>query len=520
MTGSILEKIRAAENLPSLPMVAVQVLRLSQSDASISGIATVIEKDPALASKILKVANSSLFGMPRQISSVQQAMVILGLRTVKVLALTFSLVEAVQNQEAGGFDHQAFWRTSLTNAVSARLLAHHLKSPQPDEAFVTALLTDIGMLAAFHADRQAYREVLAESASRDLPVHVVEQERFGATHEFFSSQLLDAWGLPDKMVAAVARHHQPHDDTVKTNPEPGDLVRIVAAAVMIGDMFCSPRGPAQLAEVSIKIPQIVPISALELQVLLHLLNKQVQQTAATCAIDIGPTRSYKDLQAEAVVQLAKLTMATELERAQLAAREQELSNQNRSLARKAATDGLTGIANRIALEEHLDSLCRTVVPEGRTIGMLLLDIDRFKKLNDTFGHQTGDTALSRVGEYLRAINSPRHFTARYGGEELAVVVCDTTLGELSQLAEKIRLDIQQIRFPFNGRYIALTVSVGGAILDSACGDPTPNTLVSHADRCLYQAKEGGRNRAICGENHAGVSHLHRTPPRITPATLR
>lgn len=500
MPSGMLEKIRACDNLPSLPVVAVEVLKLVRSeDASAAEIARVIEHDPALASKLLKVANSAMFGMPRQICSVQQAMVVLGTRTVKVMALTFSLAEAVQGNERADFDYQTFWRRSLTSAVAGRLLAKQTRQAHPDEVFVMALLSDIGMLAAFHADPEAYRAVLAECEAGLQPIHVVEYKHFGATHSAFSSHLLDTWGLPEVMIAAIARHHQDPPEMLATGVPVDAATRCVAAAAMIGDLFCSPGGAGELPRISAQIPPLLGISDADLQQTLHVLQKQVQEAASVWAIDIGKARSYKDIQAEAVVQMAKLTMAAELERAQLAVREQELHSQNRTLARKAATDGLTGIANRVALEEHLAEACSTLIPEGRSVGMLLMDLDRFKKLNDTFGHQAGDNALRLMGDCLRGLDDERCLTARYGGEEFALVLLDATQDELRDLAEEIRLRVQRMRIPVKEREIGITVSIGVGLIHRSCGEATPAGLIARADRCLYQAKETGRNRVSCGE---------------------
>jgi len=216
MSHPILNKIRSADSLPSLPAVAVQVLQLIHSDnVSTAKIAHVIEHDPALTSKILKVANSSLFGMTRQISSVQQAVVVLGLRTIKVMALTFSLVETINDNDPGTLDYREYWRRSLTIAVAARLLGAHVPSCQPDELFVTALLSDIGILAAFHADRQAYRQVLTDTNAAGVPIHMIEQRHFGTTHEQFSCMLLDSWGLPNQMVEAIGHHHNDPEQLIQ-----------------------------------------------------------------------------------------------------------------------------------------------------------------------------------------------------------------------------------------------------------------------------------------------------------------
>src|SRR4029078_10488211 len=136
----MLEKVRQADNLPSLPAVAMQVLKMTQADdCSVAEIARVIQQDPALTGRLLKIVNSSLFGLSRKISSLPQATVVLGLRTVKVMVLSFSLVDTMQKRRPGGFDYAGYWRRSLTTAVASRLLAERVRRPLTDEAFVCGL---------------------------------------------------------------------------------------------------------------------------------------------------------------------------------------------------------------------------------------------------------------------------------------------------------------------------------------------------------------------------------------------
>jgi diguanylate cyclase (GGDEF)-like protein len=503
MAVSILERLSAEEDLPSLPAVALQVLRLVHSDrASMADIARAMEHDPALTSRILKVANSSLFGMPRQVSSLQQAAVVLGMRTVKVMALTFSLVESMRGEENGGLDYRLFWQRSLTTAVAARLLARHSLACPEDDAFVTALLSDIGIPTAYRADPETYCRVLAEQAVCAEPIQVVERRHWGVSHEECSRHLLNMWGLPQRMADAVGlHHHAPRDLMGIEDLETRGLARTLGAAAIMTELFCSPEGASRLEASQKSILLLVGIEESELREVLESLHEEVDRTATLWDIDIPATRPYKDIQAEALVQLARLTMTAELERAQLAAREQELDRQNRDLTQQATTDVLTGTTNRAGFEATLARAFDEMAAGGPPVGMLLLDLDRFKRINDTFGHQVGDAALRMVGERLRALTDDRHLAARYGGEEFAVVVRAAKPDELYGLAERIRVSLQQIRVPAKDGDIHITVSIGGAI---SCGlpDGTPEQLIARVDECLYEAKRHGRNRVVCDRCNA------------------
>jgi diguanylate cyclase (GGDEF)-like protein len=510
MTAPLLEKIRSADNLPSPPMVAIQVLELMQhGEVSAADLAAVIQQDPAMTGRMLKVANSSLFGQSGRIGSLQQAMVVLGMRTVKVMVLSFSLVDTVSDIEFEAFDYAGFWRRSLTTAVAARLIASDVHKPLADTAFVAGLLADIGILAAIQCAPEDYTPVVDLHALGELPLYTIEQDMFGVTHAAISGTLLAHWSLPKGLIHSVTTHHASNETADKAIETPQQLNRIVRSAAWVAEVFCEPSQTAQLDAVKDGIKNELQLDDTSLDQILTELNQHVRQTASVFCLDIGQTRSYQQIQAEAVAQLARLSMTSELERAEIERREaaaqqqvKDLNHQNADLQRKASTDSLTGVANRAAFDQQLAQACQAAAEENDPIGLIMLDIDRFKKLNDTFGHQIGDEALRQVGNCLKAVENDTTFVSRYGGEEFALIVAQSTEQSIRQLAEEIREAIQQLRIDHGERKLTLTASFGGTHVEPACQPVDLNTLIRTADQCLYHAKQSGRNRVVVREINA------------------
>jgi len=512
MPVPILEKIRKADNLPSLPTVAVRVLQMTQADdLSIPDIADVIQQDPALTAKILRLVNSSLFGMSREISSLPQAMVVLGLRTVKVMVLSFSLVDTMNENKPGGFDYSLYWRRSLTTAVIGRLLAERLQRSLGEEAFVGGLLCDIGILGAVHAARDLYAPALEQYQNSSQTCQEAEQEVLGVTHEQMGGDLLNHWGLPTELYEAVASHHQPISAKTSNQPTHALLTRILRAAAQLADLFVADTHAGQLDTVKQEIVEGLQIGGNILHEVLEKLDAHVKETASLFALEIGETLDYQQIQANAMVQLTNLSMTAELERAQTAqqaeqAKQQvaELNDQNRQLAEQATTDALTGVANRAALEQRLVKDCERCLADHKPIGLIMMDLDRFKKLNDTFGHQTGDEALKLVGSVLHQVVTETQFVARYGGEEFVLLAVDVTARQLRALAEEIRLSVAKLRIPYGKKYIAITISLGAAHMNPDDPELTPKNLLKRADMCLYEAKNNGRNRVVCADSRQAV----------------
>ncbi|MBV9078065.1 MAG: diguanylate cyclase, partial [Methylobacteriaceae bacterium] len=162
----------------------------------------------------------------------------------------------------------------------------------------------------------------------------------------------------------------------------------------------------------------------------------------------------------------------------------------------AVTDGLTGLHNRRYLDQHLATLFEETRRRGSELAVLLLDIDRFKSINDTCGHDAGDEVLKEFAHRIRAMTRGIDLVARYGGEEVVVVIPDASLEEARFIAERIREKVGVLPFAVNRRtrHLGVTVSIGVAAREG--GDSSPLEMLKRADAALYQAKGDGRNRVV------------------------
>ncbi|MDR3496166.1 MAG: PleD family two-component system response regulator [Ancalomicrobiaceae bacterium] len=162
----------------------------------------------------------------------------------------------------------------------------------------------------------------------------------------------------------------------------------------------------------------------------------------------------------------------------------------------AATDGLTGLYNRRYLMSHLSGFVDQSAERARPMAVLIVDIDFFKRINDTYGHDAGDEVLREFSQRMRANIRGMDLVARFGGEEFVVVMPDTDLGLAQGIAERLRQTVAGQPFSVSGGASAVdvTISVGIATFDR--GDDTPDTMLKRADTALYRAKRDGRNRVV------------------------
>jgi two-component system cell cycle response regulator len=163
----------------------------------------------------------------------------------------------------------------------------------------------------------------------------------------------------------------------------------------------------------------------------------------------------------------------------------------------AITDALTGLHNRRYMESHLGTLVEQAAARGKPLSILVLDIDFFKAVNDTYGHSAGDEVLKEFSQRLKKAVRGIDLACRYGGEEFVVVMPDTDIGVATMVAERLRRRIASEPFPINqnSRTVQATISIGIAAMHS-CDDKAAD-IVKRADQALYRAKRDGRNRICC-----------------------
>jgi len=200
--------------------------------------------------------------------------------------------------------------------------------------------------------------------------------------------------------------------------------------------------------------------------------------------------------------LARLDLHVRLRRLQA-----ELREKNATLARLSTTDPVTGLRNRRYVTEFLSLEVLRAVRYHTPLAVLLLDLDHFKRVNDTHGHRVGDSVLQVVADTLRASLRATDIAGRYGGEEFLVVLPQTDLAGAGVLAERVRVAIEETAIDLGGAEpLSVTVSVGVAALDES--GRSAEQLVERADAALYSAKDAGRN---CVSDAARPSGL--TAPR-------
>ncbi|MEM7308210.1 MAG: GGDEF domain-containing protein [Planctomycetota bacterium] len=501
MTGLTFEKtlpeaIARAENLPSPPAVAVEVLRLCEDErTTLDDLAGAVQKDPALAAKMLKLANSSLFSLGHDVSTMKHAAMVLGMKTVKLLSLSFSLAQSLPKEGKPNFDYAAYWHRSLTAAVAGRSLAKRLGQPFLDEAFLCGLLSHLGQLVLAECLNELYSDVLA-SAEEGYPTGVEEQAQLGFSHSDVAGTLLSSWNLPELICLPVAFFERADELPDGAADETRELTRILATTAHVVGLFCRPSGSAHLSALEELCEPYLGMDRAELEAFLVDLEPAIHETADMLSISLPQSESHGDILNRARAKMVDISLNTSADLQTAERRASTLESENRELARRATTDKLTGLPNRAAfdarLAEEIDRRLRGGI--SRALGLVIFDVDHFKSFNDEHGHQAGDAVLERIGRVVREITRKSDFAARYGGEEFCIVLPQTTPYFLRMVSNRVREAIEREVIEFEGEELRVTASFGGACLSQPTSPQDGPVLLKLADQLLYRAKENGRNR--------------------------
>jgi diguanylate cyclase (GGDEF)-like protein len=508
---ALLEAILTSKELPTIPLIASQLLTLTaREDTTLTDIADLIAQDMALSSKILRVSNSSFYSFPQQISSITQAVSILGINAVRSLVLSFSFLSMGKQHKNSLFDFEQFWGRCLVQATATKLILEKVANADTEEAFTVGLLQNIGQLIFATTLREKYDQVLqkkleyksAKGEKIAVDDEALELEIIGTSHAIIGYEVAGIWGLPEKLRLPIKYHHQPkaYQDKDQHNNK---NIRAVYLSNLLSQIFYSDTPERYHKQFRNEAKQLLGLKVIEVNTILKTIDKVIDQSAQFFGIKIDPVKSVAEILQEANLRLSLINLSYEEmnrelinSKMELEKLTEELAQKNRLLENLANIDGLTEISNHRFFQNFLDSEINRAIRNDRTISLLLADIDYFKKFNDTYGHQTGDYILKEFSRITKEVIREYDLIARYGGEEFVFVLPETEPNEAMLVAEKIRDTIEQFNFDDGNNKYHVTISIGVASARPSECEFLKNDFIGLADEALYEAKNSGRNKVV------------------------
>ena len=500
--------------LPSLPGTAMEVVRLyNDPNCSIDQLIDIVRADPAIVSKLLRSANSAVYGIRGEVTDLKRAVMLLGRNTVTPLVLSFSLAQLSSGANEHARFYEEFWERSYYRATAAEVLCHELSlSAQKEEAYTTCLLAGLGRLALLKTEPARTVELLHRAVNENVRIEDLEVEVFGFSHRELSVALLDQMGLPTRIVEAVQNLCEDAVTEQQSSDGPS-LGAIIHTADAIARFLCDDdRGAAIVAlEESLEVlGSGCPLTASDL---IELVRARVDVTASLFDVDSQRLPSATELLEIALDQLSTFA-AKAVVQPQTNSVPRELLEENGRLKRRVADllevahhDPLTGVGNRQYFENQFSERIALAAVRGESLGLAVIDIDHFKNVNDTYGHLVGDRVLKSVADALVLSARDSDLVARFGGEEFVVLITDPMPQALTTIGDRFRASIAQRQIDVDGSPLSVTCSVGLSAANVA-GDHQAfaDHLFASADRAMYVAKNAGRNRVVVGPFERDNAH--------------
>jgi HD-like signal output (HDOD) protein/GGDEF domain-containing protein len=523
--ATIEQLVLTTGELYSLPAVAIEVMKLT-SDPQVDArrLRECIERDPALTTKILRVVNSSLFGLSQHVADLNQALTLLGMKPLKLLVLGFSLPEALF-APLGGDVLKRYWQRTLVKAIAAREIAARLRGGYDDEAFIAGLLQDIGFLVLVRYVGRAYLDFVSKVQARGADLNQLQRRALGFDHTEISARLLEHWHLPASIVEAV-------DQTAKRQAGRGtSLAQAIELAELVTSLLCDGR-TIVLPAIEREMSRQQPAKTSWLDELIATLQPKMRQLAESLSVEVPADLDYRSVLEQARRQMidaaedligdlvrqhgtsrhASGVGDAELE-PQLLAETQALAAAFASVRRPRTIPALrpdiparTAVADfdeprpQTADSIQYDALVREQLQLAASdcrrrrlpLSLLLVEVDRHREIAGNDNQFVARHVFDHVLFHSRWLDHPGAFCIRTHEAGLAIVLPDCDRSQAARLGNELVLAARAARVvPPDNR--SASISVGAATVALPPRNFPAEDLLRRAQGCLDGARSSGGN---------------------------
>jgi diguanylate cyclase (GGDEF)-like protein len=503
--AEVLKQIASNPNIPSPPTVVLRVLdQASKADCTINDLSQIIQMDPGLAGNILRIINSAMYGLSRPVTSIQRALAVVGLNSARLLVLAISFPRMQKSFKLDAALKQRYWKSSIAGAIVARELSRRQQGRDAEDDMAAGLLRDMGEMLLQQLFPDRYQEVLLQPAEAYINGQCqLEEEHCGLDHAEVCAFVLNRWRLPSDMTEAVRWHHHPEQGTYTTiNAE--ELAYLLHFATRSAQLLLFPdhlmifRDLLELAESRYGMNEEA------VRNFLIPLSRKTTDFAALLQVDIGDCNDYQTVMTQASEELVHLTLAADRDTQRALETTRRAETEARHWKQEAVFDPLTKVFNRRFLESKLREMFDRTSNSRPTFGILFIDLDGFKILNDRCGHLFGDYVLQQVADCLNRQVRQGDIVARYGGDEFCVLFEPKDDAGVHSLAQRVWEKLNELvirQGPHEGKVGA---SIGAVRCDSSSNFSAPDALLAAADAAMYQAKTHGKNRVVYMGGLSGI----------------
>lgn len=491
----LIKQLEASPNLPSLPAIAVQIIEASKNpDISLRDVASIISSDPAIAAKLLRLANSPLYSQRRTIHNLREALTMLGFNAALTIALSFTLFQSLQLKQNIQCNHDNYWKRSILAAEIARSLGRQFGLAKTEDLFLVGLLQDIGILALENLNPSPYlnydKTCIKHSERINLERNLLQLE-----HSSVSAWLLESWNFPDRIVNAISHSHSLNNEIEVQSDAERQFHLCLGFSGVLADLWLE-ENHDELFESTIEASRLVlNIDTEEFNQLISHINQQLVTISSLFEINLDDEIKQGKLLDEAneLSLMHNLNIIQQAEKNQrtlndIHQRVQDIEKENR-------LDHLTKVYSRKYFESLLEDEFESARLNNWPLSVAFIDIDKFKKINDAHGHLVGDSIIIAVAKFFLNNIRKTDILARYGGDEFILMLPGASSKIAAETLKRLVLSLKKsTQINIEEQILVPTVSVGLATRADKNNFDDVAGLVHAADKALYKAKAAGRDR--------------------------
>ena len=497
--------------LPSSAAVAMKVLELKRSgNASAADLARVISGDPSLTGKVLSVANSAAFSPVTPITRVSHAVSHIGLSNLFPLVLGVSFAGIFNRLSLPQEDQAMLWKASLLKAVAGAVCVRKLsgafaseteREAAAEEAFLAGLLQDFALPIFYSADRSSWPEFLAVLDAPDAERASRESKLYGVDHAAVSGACARVLGLPDLYTKICDSHHD--GATGLAGAGAGPLAIAVDAAASLPHRVGTLSGKI-LGPMTVRLRRTSNAPPDDLVDLARHITEEFTRISAMFTPSDDSSASFKQFLHNLGVEVADCLQASIMNSASeitgLKDRQRRLGDALAALedkTQKAEFDPLTGALTRGAFVSRLEKLLPMARRHGAACAIGYMDLDDFKRINDTHGHAAGDAALVATSTALSKALRESGIAGRMGGDEF-VFATVARPEAMDKAVAAITSQLGKVAFTSEGLAMEVGTSVGVYCVGVPAADVDTRAILKEADRLMYEAKRARKARGGSG----------------------
>lgn len=468
------QTLLASTRLATLPSVAQRLLDLSsEPEANAERLTDAIEADECLPDRIVRLVNSAMYGMSREIETLREAIAYLGLDTVRSVALSLSFVAAVRPARAEPL-LDSLWCTSLMKALAARRLASSSGDWQPAEAFLAGLVSYAGALVLFES-AAGYPELVDRFYRGEGDLVELERASLATDHVALGALMLEHWNFPRRMVAPLRQQHGLLDAR-------GDTARrgqILAAAERLARVFTVAGSAELVVDLNQALSEAVGISESSASVIAEELPQELRETAGVFDIPCRLQPGYKELLQEARGRLAARAARADRARALGASKETSRGFDGLPAMESLEHDEETGVLGAEPFQQVLEAVHRRARQLRRPLSLLVVRVRELKGLEALQGSPFAEamgTVAGRIGTCVRR-SDPK---ARIARDQLAVLAPGCLGTDAPGVAERLRFAVEHAPIETASGPLVIELEIGIAATTPHHDASTPFALMNAA----------------------------------------